>query len=154
MTVWWGTGETLPGSPSSKDRTYKAGWPKATGAGRESEGFIVPMKAWKHAGGKELCFGHGGNEVRARAWSAGRPTQSPIARKPENSFSHLWMVAKWRMTMRRCVPQSTGRIDTLAGTPRFMRLISCTHHQERPSVSRVREIRMHGLNGGRWRRAA
>ena len=30
---------------SSKDRAYKAGWLKASGAGRESEGFIVPEKA-------------------------------------------------------------------------------------------------------------
>jgi hypothetical protein len=30
---------------SGKDREYKAGWLKATGAGRKSEGFIVPAKA-------------------------------------------------------------------------------------------------------------
>ena len=30
---------------SGKDRTYKAGWLKSGGAGRESEGFVVPMKA-------------------------------------------------------------------------------------------------------------
>jgi hypothetical protein len=45
-----GTGETLPGSYSSvntsgKDRAYKAGRRKTHGAGRESEGFIVPEKA-------------------------------------------------------------------------------------------------------------
>jgi hypothetical protein len=32
---------------SDKDRAYKAGWLKTRGAGRESEGFIVPMKACK-----------------------------------------------------------------------------------------------------------
>jgi len=32
---------------SGKDRAYKAGRLKARGAGRESEGFIVPMKACK-----------------------------------------------------------------------------------------------------------
>ena len=32
---------------SGKDRAYKAGWPKSRGAGRESEGFVVPMKACK-----------------------------------------------------------------------------------------------------------
>jgi hypothetical protein len=31
---------------SGKDRRYKAGRPKACGAGRESEGFIVPKKAY------------------------------------------------------------------------------------------------------------
>jgi hypothetical protein len=30
---------------SGKDRAYKAGWLKARGAGRESEGSIVPEKA-------------------------------------------------------------------------------------------------------------
>jgi hypothetical protein len=29
---------------SGKDRAYKAGWLKSGGAGRESEGFVVPMK--------------------------------------------------------------------------------------------------------------
>jgi hypothetical protein len=32
---------------SDKDRAYKAGRPKTNGAGRESEGFIVPVKACK-----------------------------------------------------------------------------------------------------------
>ena len=31
----------------AKDRAYKAGWQKSNGAGRESEGFIVPAKACK-----------------------------------------------------------------------------------------------------------
>jgi hypothetical protein len=30
---------------SGKDRAYKAGWLKSRGAGRESEGSIVPVKA-------------------------------------------------------------------------------------------------------------
>ena len=32
---------------SGKDRSYKAGRLKAGGAGRESEGLVVPEKAWK-----------------------------------------------------------------------------------------------------------
>jgi hypothetical protein len=32
---------------SGKDRAYKAGWLKTRGAGRESEGSIVPEKACK-----------------------------------------------------------------------------------------------------------
>ena len=32
---------------SGEDRAYKAGWPKSRGAGRESEGSVVPMKACK-----------------------------------------------------------------------------------------------------------
>ena len=34
-----------PAAMSGKDRAYKAGWLKAHGARRESEGFVVPMKA-------------------------------------------------------------------------------------------------------------
>ena len=34
-----------PAVESDKDREYKAGRLKSSGAGRESEGFIVPVKA-------------------------------------------------------------------------------------------------------------
>src|SRR6516225_6656609 len=34
-----------PAAESGKDRSYKAGWLKTRGAGRESEGFVVPEKA-------------------------------------------------------------------------------------------------------------
>jgi hypothetical protein len=34
-----------PAAKSGKDRVYKAGRLKMRGAGRESEGFVVPMKA-------------------------------------------------------------------------------------------------------------
>jgi hypothetical protein len=34
-----------PAASSGKDRAYKAGRRKANGAGRESEGFVVPVKA-------------------------------------------------------------------------------------------------------------
>ena len=36
-----------PAAESGKDRGYKAGRQKAHGAGRESEGFVVPVKACK-----------------------------------------------------------------------------------------------------------
>ena len=34
-----------PAALSGKDRAYKAGWLKADGAGRETEGLVVPVKA-------------------------------------------------------------------------------------------------------------
>jgi hypothetical protein len=34
-----------PAASSGKDRAYKAGWLKSCGAGRESEGLVVPRKA-------------------------------------------------------------------------------------------------------------
>jgi len=52
---------------SGKDPSYK---PKAkwAGAGRESEGLIVPLKAAKAVGGKGPCFGRAGRVgVSARA---------------------------------------------------------------------------------------
>ena len=39
--------ETLPGSLSGKDRSYKAGGLKSREAGRESERLVVPGKARK-----------------------------------------------------------------------------------------------------------
>jgi hypothetical protein len=36
-----------PAALSGKDRAYKAGRLKVRGAGRESEGFVLPMKACK-----------------------------------------------------------------------------------------------------------
>ena len=36
-----------PAAESGKDRWYKAGWLKTSGAGRESEGLVVPRKACK-----------------------------------------------------------------------------------------------------------
>jgi len=36
-----------PAAESGKDRAYKAGWRKASGAGRESERSVVPRKACK-----------------------------------------------------------------------------------------------------------
>ena len=36
-----------PAVESDKDREYKAGRLKSSGAGRESEGFVVPVKACK-----------------------------------------------------------------------------------------------------------
>jgi hypothetical protein len=48
----WGQNSVEQESPylaakSGKDRAYKAGWLKARGAGRESEGSVLPKKACK-----------------------------------------------------------------------------------------------------------
>jgi hypothetical protein len=53
---WWGTRETLPGSSRWAKTERIRGRPKANGARRESEGFVVPGKAVKAAGGKGPCF--------------------------------------------------------------------------------------------------
>ena len=49
-----------PAAKSGKDRAYKAGRLKTRGAGRESEGFVVPVTLVINASrGKEPCFGCG-----------------------------------------------------------------------------------------------
>jgi hypothetical protein len=57
-----------PAAWSGKERWYKAGWPKASGAGRESEGSKVPGKACKKTRWREgALLGSAGMEVSARA---------------------------------------------------------------------------------------
>lgn len=51
------TGEALPGSLRQAKTEGIRQKPKAKGVGRESEGFIVPVKSWKRDGGKEPCIG-------------------------------------------------------------------------------------------------
>jgi hypothetical protein len=52
-----GTGETLPGGLRQAKTVGIRQEPKAEGAGRESEGFIVSVKSGKLDGGKEPCIG-------------------------------------------------------------------------------------------------
>jgi len=47
MIVQYGTGEALPGSFVRQSQPYKRKNAKSGGAGRESEGVIVPMKPGK-----------------------------------------------------------------------------------------------------------
>lgn len=51
------TGEALPGSLRQAKTVGIRQESKAKGVGRESEGFIVPMKSRKRDGGKEPCIG-------------------------------------------------------------------------------------------------
>jgi hypothetical protein len=50
--------DPFPAAKSGEGGPYKPK-AKADRAGRESEGFIVPMKLAKASGGKEPCFGYG-----------------------------------------------------------------------------------------------
>jgi len=85
---------------SGKDRAYKAGWLKSSGAGRESEGSVIPGKArsktrWREGAllGSSLEV-----EVSARACRQ-RPTTPSI--KYDNSKSGYG-----------CVPRGTGHGDS------------------------------------------
>ncbi len=141
------SGPTQPPT-SGKDPGYKPS-AKCRGAGRESEGFVVPGKAVKAAGGKGPYFGHGERRRTCEGMVA-RP-DNPVA-EARQAISHLGCNAKCRwlrfaegdvalgVTPRLCRHRSRA-----AGTQACIR---------RPSVSRMPEIGTYGLNGGRWRRAA
>ena len=116
-------------------------------AGRESEGFIVPLEAGGNfGGGKGPCFGYarGGGKCEGMTVRSNYPVDKARERRSE-----LYMAAKlsqgswFRAGAARLwwgdVP-SRGVVTLLSWrSARVMR---------RPSVSRVREIRTHGLKGG------
>ena len=138
--------------PSRQGASYK---PKAKSraAQRESEGLIVlMMTAKKNAvGGKGPCFGRAGSEGTREgmagktgpnnpdAHSCGVQVQQPQhqlwARAERVRPSVEWAIVHWRGDARRCAQDALGMdvVQALSGGP---------------SVSRVREIRMHGLKGG------
>jgi len=87
-----------PRQPTSGgERSYKAK-PKSTGAGRESEGLVVPEKAGEQtAGGTEPCFGHAREGVRHGS-VAERP--KPPRGKVRELQRELWQCAKRSRTRR------------------------------------------------------
>jgi hypothetical protein len=155
---------------SGQARSYK---PKAKSsrAQRESEGIVVPLgqaqagsaKAVRHnaAGGKGPCGGHaeiaGKREGLAGKTGPKHPVGvEPIA-KARQLQRQLWAAAKRAPGGRVHVPYPAGRSDALPVTCRLIAVPAQSlsfgtgpHNAacRRPLVSRVREIRMHGLNGG------
>lgn len=144
---------------------------KSSRAQRESEGIVVPdggaqapsSKAVRHnaAGGKDPCGGHAGIAGK-REGLAGKTGpkhavgDEPIA-KARQLPRQLWAAAKRAPGGRVHVPDPTGRSDDLAvacmlfAVPAQPRSLGAGPHnaaRRRPLVSRVREIRMYGLNGG------
>ena len=144
---------------------------KLRGAQRESEGIVVlmgeaqagPAKAVGHnaAGGKGPCGGHaeiaGKREGLAGKTGPKHPVgDEPIA-KARQLPRRLWAAAKRALGSQVHVPSPTGRRDALPVTcmlfaaPARPRSFGAGPHnaaRRRPLVSRVREIRMHGLSGG------
>jgi len=139
---------------SRQARPYK---PKAKSgrAQRESEGIVVPRMAVTNnaAGGKGPwggCVAGAGKREGMAARSgpnnpAGRGSSEKVRRPPKR----LWTAAK-RSRGESCLElecQSGGLTPRWRPTDDAFR--TCTmRRSERPPVSRVREIRMHGLNGG------
>ena len=144
---------------------------KSSGAQRESEGIVVPMgeaqagpaKAVGHnaAGGKGPWGGHaeiaGKREGLAGKTGPKHPVGNEPIAKARQLQRQLWAAAKRAPGGQVHVPYPTGRSDDLAvacmlfAVPAQPQSLGAGPHnaaRRRPLVSRVREIRMHGLNGG------
>jgi len=152
---------------SGRAGSYK---PKAklSGAQRESEGIVVPdgvkapTKAVGHnaAGGKGPCGGHaeiaGKREGMAGKTGPNDPDAGDCGDKVRQLQRQLWAAAKRAPGRRSQVKYPTRRGDALLVTcwvnasVQSLSLGAEPHNaaRRRPLVSRVREIRMHGLSGG------
>ena len=140
------------GGPSAWPQSRQSGSYKSTtkssAAQRESEGMVVPKKdVTKNAsGGKRPCFGQVEGEGK-REGMTGRMSRSNhpsrmTAVKALHLQERLWATAK------RISREWASRCDEPTRLARSRRGGSTKPLPERPSVSRVLEIGMHGLKGG------
>jgi hypothetical protein len=152
---------------SGQARSYK---PKAKSsrAQRESEGIVVlqgaaeaaPTKAVRHnaAGGKGPCGGHAEIAGKREGMAGQTGPNDPGGDEPREEVRQLqrqlWAAAKRAPGRREHARYPLWRVDILCEA---WRRVSCANRPQagrvmlradRPLVSRVREIRMHGLNGG------
>ncbi len=155
---------------SGRARSYK---PKAKSsrAQRESEGIVVlhaqagagATKAVWHnaAGGKGPCGGHAGGAGKREGMAGQTGPNDPVdlvsSDKVRQLQRQLWAAAKRAPGGREHVKYPAGRGDALAETCKAIAVpaqplsVGAGPHNaasRRPPVSRVREIRMHGLTGG------
>ena len=155
---------------SGQARSYK---PKAKSrrAQRESEGIVVPdgearaesTKAVGHnaAGGKGPCGGHAEIAGKREGLAGKTGPKHPVGVKPiakaRQLQRQLWAAAKRAPGGQVHVPYPAGRSDALPVTCMLITVPAQSLSfgrgpqnaaRRRPLVSRVREIRMHGLNGG------
>jgi hypothetical protein len=153
---------------SGQARSYK---PKAKSsrAQRESEGIVVlhgaqaPTKAVGHnaAGGKGPCGGHADGAGKREGMAGETGPKDPVdlvsSDKVRQLQRQLWAAAKRAPGGRVHVIYPAGGSDVLSATctanlaaAQALPLGAGPHNaaSRRPLVSRVREIRMHGLSGG------
>jgi len=135
-------------SPQSRQSGSYKSKTKSSAAQRESEGIVVPaMDAKKNAsGGKGPCFGwvEGGEKregMTGRMSRSNHPSRM-TAVKALRLQERLWAAAK------RISREWEGRCDEPMRWSRSRQGVSTKLMPERPSVSRVPEIGMHGLKGG------
>jgi hypothetical protein len=120
---------------------------------RESEGVVVPLMAVQNnaAGGKGPCFGHARRKGKCEGMDGKTVPNHPHVRehavKAREPGRELWAGAK-RPTApsNRSIPPARSDARTGARTQAMWQVVHAP--SRRPSVSRVREIRTHGLNGG------
>ena len=137
---------------SGQSGAYK---PKAKSrcAQRESEGVVVPAMAVQNnaAGGKGPCFGQARRKGKCEGMDGKTVPNHPPVRehvdKAREPGRELWAGAKrpTRYCGRSTPPE---RSDARSGERALGHRRIVHAPSRRPSVSRVREIRMHGLNGG------
>jgi hypothetical protein len=144
---------------------------KSRRAQRESEGIVVPdgaaraepTKAVRHnaAGGKGPCGGHAEIAGKREGMAGETVPNDPGGEEPRDKVRQLqrqlWAAAKRAPEGRlRATNQACGRDDLQAACraahnpaqPLFAGAGPHNAVSRRPLVSRVREIRMHGLSGG------
>ena len=142
---------------------------KSSRAQRESEGIVVldaeesATKAVGHhaAGGKGPCGGHAEIAGKREGLAGKTGPKHPVGVKPiakaRQLQRQLWAAAKRALGGQVHVPYPAGRSDALPVTCMLIAVPAQSlsfgtgpHNaaRRRPLVSRVREIRMHGLNGG------
>jgi len=166
----WNTRDPSAQPESGPARSYK---PKAKSsrAQRESEGIVVldgemkisPTKAVRHnaAGGKGPCGGHaeiaGKREGLAGRTGPKHPVDLASIDQARQLQRRLWAAAKRAPGGRVHVKYPADRGDALLVTCKAIAAraqplsVGAGPHNaasRRPLVSRVREIRMHGLKGG------
>jgi hypothetical protein len=160
---------------SGRASSYK---PKAKSSRvqRESEGIVVldgeakaePTKAVGHnaAGGKGPCGGHAEIAGKREGMAGQTVPNDPVDRDSKEDGSsdkvrqlqrQLWAAAKRAPGGQQRAKYQGGRCDDLSAArgavhhpaqPLLARVGPHNAASRRPLVSRVREIRMHGLNGG------
>ena len=157
-----------PGSGRASSYKPKA---KSSRAQRESEGIVVPdgeaqatsTKAVGHnaAGGKGPCGGHAEIAGKREGMAGKTGPNDPVGDEPSDKVRQLqrqlWAAAKRAPGGQVHVRSPAGRSDALkvtcmlfAAPAQPLSFGTGPHNaaRRRPLVSRVREIRMHGLNGG------
>jgi hypothetical protein len=145
------------GDPSAQPQSRQDGsnkpMAKSSVAQRESEGLVVPMMAATNNAveGKGLCFGRARSEGKREGMAGTTGPNHPDActcvvqvRQPQYE---LCGGAKWQVASQRRM-HNIAWGDARASMRCRDASLAVQAPPRRPSVSRVREIRKHGLKGG------